>query len=268
MIRTGLILVAFLAAMLLGTAALADDWNGLTADGPQYWLTISEVGSGSGTIKQYDGSTNIAVSGGVAYCLPRISVPEATIKPFWGVCIDTHEWSTSPQGAVLKQGWAEEGHAPLGQAGRLNGTVLDELAWGHTTYLFSQYGSNIGAMTNVQKAAFQLATWEVLSGDGSISGGNWTSGSFRATDVSGSLLLEANNYVSAAYAGFDDNWSTELANESFYFSGVKNNNSYQDYLVYAPSPSTNVRVPEIPAVVLGPLGLMGFGMLRRRFVKS
>ena len=266
MTRMTFAVLVIAVAISAGSTAFAADWNGLTVDAPHYTLTITDYGSGSGTIKQYNGSTNIAVSGGVAYCLPLISVPEATIKPFWGVCIDTHEWSTSPQGAVLKQGWADE-HAPLGTLGRLNGTVLDELAWGHTTYLFSQYGSTMGQMTNVQRAAFQLATWEVMSGDGSISGGSWTAGSFRATNVSGNLLAAANGYVAAAYAGFEDKWSTELANEAFYFSGVKVNNAYQDYLVYAPAPGTNCRVPEIPAAVLGPLGLMALGMLKRRFLK-
>lgn len=266
MTRTKLTILAIVAGMLTVSAAFADDWNGLTLNVP-YTLTITEHGTGSGTIKQFDGATNIAVSGGVLYSLPNISVPQATIKPFWGVCIDTREWSTSPQGSVLKQGWAAEGHAALGTLGRLNGTVVDELAWGHTTYLFSQYGATIGDMTNVQMAAFQLATWEVLSGDGGISGGNWTSGSFTATNVSGSVLSAANGYVTAAYAGFDNNWSTDLANEAFYFSGVKNNCYYQDYLVYAPTPSNTPPVPEIPAVVLGPLGLMAFGMLKRRFTK-
>ena len=271
MIRTKLAVLAVVAGMLVGSAAIAADWNGLTVDSPQYSLTISEFGSGSGYIQQFDGGTpniDIAVNGGVLYCLPQISVPEATIKPFWGVCIDTAEWSTSPQGAVLKQGWAPT-HSALGTPGRLNGTVLDQNAWNRTTYLFSQFGADIGAMTNVQKAAFQLATWEVMSGDG-ISGATWGSGNFRATNVTGTVLSEANTYVAAAYnAGFDTTWSTALANGSFYFSGVYNGNfnAYQDYLVYAPAPSNNRVVPEIPAVALCPLGLMALGLLKRRFVK-
>ena len=280
MIRTRLAVLAVVAGMLLGSAAFAaDEWNSLDL-GASYSLNISEFGSGSGTIKQFDGvdmAHSIAVTGGVLYSLPSIAVVGASpTNPFWGVCIDTHEWSTSPQGAVLRQGWAPGVHSSLGTAGRLNGTVLNEIAWQHTTYLFSQFGAGIGAMTLKQKAAFQLATWEVMSGDGSAAGGGvWdpiltaTRGNFTATNVKLDLLSTANDYVKAAYIGFDTNWSSALANGAFYFSGVKNNNTYQDYLVYAPVPSDNTTpdVPEIPAVALGPLGLMALGLIRRRFVK-
>ncbi len=266
MTRAIMLTAAFAVVLMGSSAVLAADWNGLTVDA-QYTLNIADFGYGSGTIKQYSGTTNIAASGNILYCLPRIGVAQATVSPFWGVCIDTHEYSANPQGAVLKKGWADA-HAPLGTPGRLNGTVLDQNAWNHTTYLFSQFGSSMGTMTNVQRAAFQLATWEVLSGDGSELGGSWINGggNFTATNVSGALLTEANNYVKAAYVGFSDKWSAELANQSFYFSGVKVNSMYQDYLVYAPAPSNN-NVPEIPAVVLGPLGLFALGALRRRFAR-
>lgn len=273
MIKTGLVIAAIAVAMVMGSAAIAADWNGLTINAPQYSLSITDHGSGSGTIKQFSGGTNIAITQTVLYCLPQITVQQAINKTFWGVCIDTHELSTSPEGAILKQGWAPTHTAP-GTAGRLNGTVLNQTAWGHTTYLFSQFAATINQMTDVQRAAFQLATWEVMSGDGSISGGNWANGAgnFTATNVSGThagtLLWEANNYVKAAYVGFADHWSTDLANQAYYFSGVKNNCFYQDYLVCAPAPTTNRHaVPEIPAVVLGPLGLMAFGMLKRKFAK-
>jgi len=257
-----------MAGMLLTSAAVAADWNGLTINAPQYLLSIADFGSGTGTIRQYDGSTNIAYTGTVFYCLPRITVAQATTPTFWGVCIDTHEVSANPQGAILKKGWADT-HTSLGAPGRLNGTVLNQDAWGHTTYLFSQFGATMGTMTDVQRAAFQLATWEVMSGDGSISGGSWINGAgnFTATNVSGALLTQANAYVKAAYEGYSDHWNNDLANQAFYFSGVRYNSTYQDYLVYAPAPGTNRNVPEIPAAVLGPMGLMVLGMLKRRFRK-
>lgn len=312
MIRTRIAVLAVVAGMLLGSAAYADllpaPLAGLTVGSPEYWLAIHESGSGSGTIQQFDTThnttTSIAVTSGVGYSLPEISVhltqSEANANlpadrkagPFWGVCIDTREWSLDPQGAYLRQGW-EPSHTDgdlwiddpysadltklVPATGRLNGTVLNRDAWNRTTYLFSQFGAKIGlniadgGMTNVQKAAFQLATWEVMSGDGS-DGANWGSGNFRASGVA-ALDTQANAYVAAAYnAGFS-NWSDTLADQSLYFSGVFVNTggqgpAYQDYLFYAPAPSTGgSHVPEIPAVALGPLGLMALGLLKRRFVK-
>jgi|GEM_PF-3285756 len=288
MIRTKLTVLAVVAGMLVGSAAFAQlpaPLTGLTVNSPLYSLDIDEFGGpGQGKITQSAtvGGASFAYSGEVLYKLPQMSVFATDAQGnktgssltglFWGVCIDTHELSNDPQGAYLKQGWATS-HSALGAGGRLNGTVFDQIAWNHTTYLFSQYGATIGlaladgGMSNVQKAAFQLATWEVMSGDGS-GGANWGSGKFTAEYVTGGLLSEANTYVTAAYnAGFSQ-WTPELANGSFYFSGVKNNNTYQDYLVYAPVPKeTMLPVPEIPAVALGPLGLMALGLLKRRFVK-
>jgi hypothetical protein len=269
MTKPRIAVLAVIVAVLAGSAAFAAEWNGLTV-GNQYSLSISEFGSGSGNIKQFDGvdmTHSIAVSSGVLYSLPRITVAQATEPTFWGVCIDTREWSTNPEDATLKEGWTA-GTAPLTTAGRDNGTVLDQDAWNHTTYLFSQYSSAIGAMSNQAKSALQLAIWEVMSGDGSASGGDWTAGNFRATNVTGTVLTEANAYVEAAYIGFADNWSSTLGDEAVYFSGVFDQNGQcyrQDYLVYAPAPVPNIPVvPEIPATILGPLGLVALGALRRK----
>lgn len=274
-----LTLLVVVAGMLVGSAAFAaDTWNGLTV-GNSYTLTISEPYSYTGTIQQFKsldslgaGVGNVAVVGGVAFSLPSISVLTvnnptggATNNPFWGVCIDTHEWSTSPEGATLKQGWTAAPNT-LGMPARANGTVIDEVAWNHTTYLFNQ--SNITNMTVAERAAFQLATWEVLSGDGDANGGNWATGLFRASANAGILNI-ANGYVKTAYNTGFAGWT---GSKAMYFSGAfqsGGNVAYQDYLVYAPAASGNgtPAVPEIPAAALCPLGLMAFGMLRRRFAK-
>lgn len=290
MIRTKLILLAVVAGILMGSAAFADSadgWiglNGLTV-GNSYMLRLYEPYSYTGGIQQYKSLTgggagvdNIAVGGGVAFCLPSISVlvvdnlsGGATNNPFWGVCIDTHEWSTSPEGATLKQGWTAT--LPQGTMGRDNGTVLSEVAWDHTTYLFNKFGgTNIESMSVLERAAFQLATWEVMSGDGNaVDGGNWTTGLFRAqvnqADAT-AVFAAANTYVKAAYDTGFGSWN---GSQALYFSGAfqsGGNVAYQDYLVAAPAPADGrVPVPEIPAVALGPLGLMVLGLLKRRFVK-
>jgi len=267
MIGTRITVLAVIVTVLAGSAVFAADWNGLTV-GTNYSLWISESGSGWGYIQQFDaGGTDIAVDGGVGYSLPSLTVTGAAINPFWGVCIDTHEWSTNPETATLKKGWTADG-LPLGTPGRDNGTVLSQDAWDHTTYLFNQFQDKIGNMTPVQKAAFQLATWEVMSGDGSSSGGNWGAGKFTATNVTGTVAgtvkWEANKYVAAAYTGFGS-WT---GSQSLYFSGAfksgGGNVAYQDYLVYAPAADPNLPIPEIPAMMLGPLGLVALGALRRK----
>ncbi len=274
MTRTAIAVLAVAAVAFSGSAARASDWNGLIV-GEQYLLSVSESPlTLTGTIRQYDASNNnIAYTGAVRYCLPDISVSSATVSPFWAVCIDTRELSADQEGAVLMQGWGA-GSTPLTDPGRLNGTVLDANAWAHTTYLFSQFGPDIGDMTDVQKQAFQLATWEVMSGDG-IAGADWNAGSFTATNVSGSVLTQANAYVAAAYNDTDNAFTDWVAgggaNSSLYFSGVFNTNiaAYQDYLVYAPAEVPNIPpvVPEIPAALLCPLGLLAIGAIRRRFTK-
>jgi hypothetical protein len=259
MIRTRLAVLAIVAGILVGSSAVvADTWNGLTVDtAVQYPMPLpAEYGSGSGSIEQFSGGIDIAVNGGVGYSLPWISVVGATTNPFWGVCIDTREWSVKG-GTTLKKGWDPANGIPVSNVSRFNGTVYDSAAWNHTTYLFNQFGGTIGAMSDVQKAAFQLATWEVMSGDGTAAGGNWLTGNFRATNVSGTLLWEADNYVKAAYVG-SENWSDAQADKAYYL------HDGQDFLVYAPSPPiVNNSVPEPMSLMLGIMGLGSVAGLKR-----
>ncbi len=136
----------------------------------------------------------------------------------YGVCIDTNDYTGSPQ--QLEQGW-NSGPLLTNNPGRLNGTVLDETAWEHTTYLFSQYQSDLPTWFNNDTpqnvknvSAFQLAIWEVMSGDGGPTGGNWSSGYFTA-DVSPDLTALANGFVSDAFnAGFS-NFTEAQANQAY-----------------------------------------------------
>lgn len=245
MVRRIAILTVVVAAMV-GPAAYADPiiWNGLTV-GQSYNLTITEPVTYWGGIRQFNEmGSNIAVTAAAGYTLPSISVLNVAgvANPFWGVCIDTAEWSASQEGAILQQGWANDPYPvgpPVGTAGRLNGTVLNQDSWMHTTYLFSQYNSQMGAMSTEQKAAFQLATWEVLSGDGAL-GAGWADGNFQLQSLNGpntvAVMNAANAYVAAAFDEDYANWSASLAQEAFYFSGVSVSSGgqgphFQDFLV-------------------------------------
>jgi len=278
--RTSVILLIVAVTLVTGSSAFALRVQDLTLDSVVYSLDVNENVYYTGGIQQYDPATDPwtrVTNNYVGYSLPKLTVwdrlhTNKLVDGVWAVCIDTREWATNPEAAYLKQGWAQttpggdDPHIPLSRAGRLNGTVLDADAWNHTTYLFGQYAQKIGSMSDVQKAAFQLATWEVMSGDGSATGGTWDSGLFTATNVAGtdpgSIRYEADQFVRAAYIGYGSWWEPN-AKQALYFTGAVVNGEYkQDFLVWAP-PS----VPEIPAVLLGPLGLAALAMLRRRLVK-
>lgn len=268
--KTSVITLAMAIVVLIGSSAFALGLQDLTLDSVPYSLDVWEPVYYTGGIQQFDPASDPwtrITNSYVGYSLPKLTIwdglhQQKLVSDVWAVCIDTREWSANPQGAYLKQGWAQgdpDPHIPLSKPGRLNGTVLNQESWGRTTYLFSQYAPAIGAMTNQQRAAFQLAIWEVMSGDGGVGGGIWDSGLFTAQNVTGGLKDDADGYVKAAFAG---SWSLSQADKALYFTGVMVNGEYkQDFLVYAPP------VPEIPAVLLGPLGLAALGVLRRKLAK-
>lgn len=274
-----LVIFAVVLVILVSSSVLAETWNGLTI-GSTYTASIPEyytgVGYYSGVISQYAslntstgfGYNKIAGGGSVYYSLPKIMVTNG--PTLFGVCIDTNEYTGSP--LQLRKGWEAAGD-PLdagNNASRFNGTVKDEDAWKHTTYLFNQHGLELqtwwGAADELSKkkaAAFQLAIWEVMSGDG-LGGANWDNGYFTATGLGtglGSLSELANDFVAAAYGSRFANW--EGSSSALYF------HDHQDFLVYAPTTHLggNPSVPEIPAYMLAPLGLAAFGFIRRRFIK-
>ena len=262
MIRTRIAVLAVIVALLAGAAIPAAGWNGLTVDGDTFGVTITEHYTGySGNIAQY-GSDGITLVGGanVYWCLPKITAVGGT-NPMYGVCIDTNQFTGTPQ--QLRQGWDDPGLL-VNNPSRYNGTVLDETAWNHTTYLFSKYQNDLstwwgsGTQADLNKsAALQLAIWEVMSGDATTGVADWGNGYFRASSVSGDLKTLADSFVAEAFDdGFSSDWS-----QAYYL------HDNQDYLVYAPATVPNPIIPEIPAMILGPLGLVALGALRRKLAK-
>lgn len=245
-------MVFVLAAILVlaGSATCAEYWNGLEVDGPTYTVSFYEPWQYSGAIYQYNGAT-LVYSGTVAWALPQVTVTGATANPIYGVCIDTDEYTGSPM--QLRKGWDSPGALVGNNTSRLNGTVIDEAAWNHATYLFSKYQSSISGwgLGSVNAAAFRLATWEVISGDGT-GGADWANGNFRAPSVSGAIQTAADQFVLAAFDSGFANWTGGAS--SYYL------HDSQDILVNAP-------VPEIPTALLAPMGLGMLGLIRRRFAK-
>jgi hypothetical protein len=269
MMRAKIAIALILVTLSVGSATFAETWNGLIVDGDYSAVSIVErsVGPFTGVIRQYTAGDQLIQGGGnVYYCLPQISWTTLAGKSYssYGVCIDTNQYTGSPQ--QLRKGWDSPAPLQVNNVSRLNGTVKDFAAWERTTYLFGKHQVDLETWFKdsnaVQAAAFQLAIWEVMSGDGSTTGGNWGAGSFTA-GMGSALIAPANAFVAEAYDGGFDAWQSGGYAESAYYL-----HDHQDFLVYVPtSYSGDPVVPEIPAVALGPLGLMAFGLLKRRFVK-
>jgi len=249
-VLAGLVILAVLTLTSCALAGLSD----LTIDGPTYAINISEYQTGiyQGNITQYG-----AAKGAVYYSLPKITFFSGQPTQFsvFGVCIDINEYTGSP--TQLRQGWDRT--PPPGDQ-TFNGTVKDYGAWERTTYLFNQYANDLSTWwgTDGQKtAAFQLATWEVMSGDGS-GGANWTSGGFTATGVTGNVQTLADAFVNDAYSNASAFSAWQVSKSADYALYL---HDHQDFLVSAPA------VPEIPAAALCPLGLAVVGLIKRRFAK-
>jgi len=116
-------------------------------------------------------------------------------------------------------------------------------------------------------AGIQLAVWEVMR-DGS----NWdlNAGNFKAKNFSNSLIPTSAYGFFTASAGFVLGYGMNHG----YFqatnwdqNGNKLSGYGQDQLFFIPEYSIPPVVPEFPTAVLGPLGLLAFGALKRRFAK-
>jgi hypothetical protein len=285
------IVLTIVLLALASSFALAETWNGLqvntstsSTSSPIYNASIPEYYTGpgyySGTIRQYAnidssgfGIANQLINGGgsVYYSLPKITITSGANNTPWtssavmyGVCIDTNEYTGTP--LQLRKGW-EAQLDPLtagDNANRMNGTVKDNLSWAHTTYLFNQYQSQLStwwgdsALSSKQNAgAFQLAIWEVMSGDGSSAGADFTKGYFTADGSASTLKSTADTFVAAAYnSGFDAWLASGSSNSAMYL------HDHQDFLVSAPA------VPEFPAAALAPFGLAAFGFIKRKYAKK
>jgi hypothetical protein len=119
----------------------------------------------------------------------------------------------------------------------------------------------------VQNAGIQVAVWEVMR-DGS----NWnlTSGNFKATSFSNGQIPNSAYGFFTASADFTLGYGTNHG----YFEATnwdENGNKLpgygQDQLFFIPEFSGPPPIPEIPAAMLCPLGLLAIGAIRRRFAK-
>jgi len=252
--------VVILATLFaLSGSVCATDWK---VDGQTYWIQVNEFFSQDGLIHG-NGSHGVIKETGFQsgvdawYTRPSIEVYDAAtggnlLSTVYGVCIDTADFVGSTRHeSTLLQGWAAS-HSGISH--RYNGTVMDAASWARTTYMASQADWGIGDSSGVNASAFQLGVWELMSGDGSLAGGNFTSGNFRAANVSGALLSAANSYVTAGWQTLPNGWTGA---DGWYFHNT------QDFLIYNPDKHDNP-VPEIPASLLAPLGLSIVGLIRRR----
>ncbi len=118
----------------------------------------------------------------------------------------------------------------------------------------------------VDNAGIQLAVWEVMR-----DGTTWdlNSGNFKAKSFSASGISESAYGFFTASDGFTLGYGT---NHGYFEAtnwdedGNKLPGSGQDQLFFIPE-YTRPPVPEIPAAMLCPLGLLAIGAIRRRFAK-
>jgi hypothetical protein len=123
------------------------------------------------------------------------------------------------------------------------------------------------AFNAVSNAGLQVAVWEVLRDGGNF---NLTSGAFKlgSTSAGTSIATSAQQF----FADSSD-FTLGYANGHMYFeagnwdaNGNKLSGYGQDQLFFISEPNVPP-VPEFPVAILGPLGLMVIGTLRRRFAK-
>jgi|GEM_PF-2727474 len=130
------------------------------------------------------------------------------------------------------------------------------------------YTEGPDAFDAVQNAGLQVAIWEVLR-DGSnfdLANGNFKLGSTSA----GTSIADAAQQFFAA----SNNYTSGYANGRLYFEAGNwdaNGNKItsqngQDQLFFIIEPNSPP-VPEFPAAMLSPLGLIAVGAIRRRFAK-
>lgn len=258
-----LLLALIVLTMLLAATAsvYAADWR---VANQSYWIKVNEFTAQDGLIHG-NGSHGVIRQTGFQsgvdcwYTRPSIEVWDAAtggnlLATINGVCIDTADFVGSTRHeATLMQGWGLD-HS--GTTHRLNGTVVDPAAWARVTYMGSKADWGVNDSTGTAASAFQIATWELISGDGS-GGANFGGGSFSAGNVSGTLLADAAGYVNLGWQAPLD-WTGA---DSWYFHNT------QDFLIYNPDRQNFPTVPEIPAGVLGPLGLTILAFVRRRMAR-
>lgn len=161
-------------------------------------------------------------------------------------------------------------NAVMGADAAARSANWDRIVWTAQNNPGWTLASGTGAFNAVQNAGIQTAVWEMLR-DGSnfnLSSGNFKLGS---TSVGAQVASSAQAFFDSS-SGYTPGYA---ANATYYKAtnwtadGKKITGQYgQDQLFFIPDyHQPGPDVPEIPTALLGPLGLIAVGFLRRKFAR-
>lgn len=144
----------------------------------------------------------------------------------------------------------------------------DRIVWMAQTNPGWTYTEGPDAFNAVQNAGLQVAMWEVMrdGGDFSLAAGNFKLGS---TSAGSSVAAAAQQF----FANSSDFAIGYAVGRPYFKAGNWDANGNklpgfgQDQLFFITQPNVPPIVPEFPVPILGPLGMLVLGTLRRRLAK-
>jgi hypothetical protein len=238
-VKTGL-LVLTVAGALTAQAALADT---LHYDGPKF-------SPYDGGFNIQDSSPAISWTGVAAGAFAMTDTSGSTLPAgtsFMAWCVDIYHHLSTSTAYTLQDG------NTFYSAALYKDTDLERLA----SYVFDNsttaFTNALWGAANVQSAAFQLATWEIVNDSAGFGSYNVNTGDFQVTSGDTNARNLANTWLAVVNTG------TYTVDQQL---GVWKQNvagTTQDLAVFAPVPE-----PEIYAMMGVGLGLMGWIARRRK----